>query len=83
MQVEVSTSTPLIFVPLKAVQYEGDEAAVFVKIDDNNYEKTIIHVDRIAGEYAILKSGLEVDNEIAVTQVFALKALSKYGEFAE
>jgi cobalt-zinc-cadmium efflux system membrane fusion protein len=83
MQVEVSTSMPLIFIPLKAIQYEGDKAAVFVKIDDKNYEKRIIRVDRIAGEFAIVKDGLEVGNEVAVTQVFALKALSKYGEFAE
>ena len=83
MQVEVSTSMPVIYIPLKAIQYEGDKAAVFVKIDEKKYENRIIHTDRLAGEYAIVKDGLEEGNEVVITQVFALKALSKYGEFAE
>jgi cobalt-zinc-cadmium efflux system membrane fusion protein len=83
MQVEVSTPMPIIYIPLKAIQYEGDDAAVFVKVGDRKYEKRIIHINRIAGDYAIVKSGLELGNEVAVSQVFALKALSKYGEFAE
>jgi cobalt-zinc-cadmium efflux system membrane fusion protein len=83
MQVEVSTHTPIIHIPLKAIQYEGDQAAVFVKIDDQKYEKRNIGIDRLAGDYVIVKYGLEEGSEVAVTQVFALKALSKYGEFAE
>ena len=83
MQVQVSTQVPLIYIPIKAIQYEGDQAAVFVKIDENKYDKRTVRLDRLTGEFAIVKDGLEAGNRVAVTQVFALKALSKYGEFAE
>jgi cobalt-zinc-cadmium efflux system membrane fusion protein len=83
MQVAVSTPMPLTYIPVKAIQYEGEQAAVFVKIDDKKYDKRIINIDRLAGDFAIVKDGLEQGSEVAVTQVFALKALSKFGEFAE
>ena len=83
MQVEVSTPLPLIYIPVKAIQYEGNNATVFVKLENKKYDKRIINIDRLAGEYAIVKEGLKAGNEVAVTQIFALKALSKYGEFAE
>jgi cobalt-zinc-cadmium efflux system membrane fusion protein len=83
MQVAVSTPVPIIYIPLNAIEYEGNQAAVFVKIDERKYAKQPIEVNRLAGDFVMVKKGLEEGSQVAVTQVFALKALSKYSEFAE
>ncbi len=73
----------VLTVPLTAVEYEGEQAAVFVKQDEFIYEKRFIDVRKITGQSVIVESGLQGGEEVAVSQVFSLKALGKYGEFAE
>jgi len=77
------TQLPVISVPLSAVQYEGDKATVFVKQSPTDYEKRFIDINRITPNAVIVKSGLNVGEEVAVSQVFSLKALGKYEEFAD
>ncbi|KAA3609638.1 MAG: efflux RND transporter periplasmic adaptor subunit [Calditrichaeota bacterium] len=83
MQVQVSTSDPVSYIPVKAIQYEGNDAAVFVKLTENKFDKRKLLIERLAGDFAIIKNGVTADEEVAVSQVFALKALSKYGEYAD
>jgi len=83
MTIEVVSTEPVVVISIKSVQYDGNTAAVFVRKDMTNYEKRFISIERIAGEKAILQSGLTEGEEVATTQIFTLKALSKYGEFAE
>jgi len=77
------TQDPVISVPLSAVQYEGDKATVFVKQSPTDYEKRFIDINRITPNAVIVNSGLNVGEEVAVSQVFSLKALGKYEEFAD
>lgn len=85
VRVEYVAITPneVISVPMSAVQYEGQNATVFVKKSDLQYEIRRIEIERILQESAILSSGLEEGEEVAVSQVFSLKALGKFEEFAE
>lgn len=72
-----------ISIPITAVQYEKSDASVFVQISETEYEKRIIDIARITDEHAILRSGLVPGEKIAVTQVFSLKALERFEQFAD
>ena len=73
----------MIEIPLSAVQFEGKEATVFVKRDELTYEKRTVRLQRMLQESVIIESGLTPGEEVAVSQVFSLKALGKFEEFAE
>lgn len=83
LQVEARTTGPVITVPLSAIQFEGRDATVFIRQDEFNYERRPILLRKILDEMAIVESGLHEGEEVAVTQVFSLKALGKFEEFAE
>jgi len=74
---------PVITIPTSAVVYEGDKAVVFVKNGDNAFEMRNINVYQINGDNFIVDSGLNNNDEIAVSQLFSLKALNRYEQFAE
>ena len=83
LNIIVTTPEPVISIPISAIEYEGDLPAVFVQIDQNTYEKRFVRVRRYTGEAAIIESGLKGNEIIAISQVFSLKALSKFAEFGE
>ena len=83
LQIEVSSTEAQITIPLSAVQYEGTRAAVFVRLNANTYEKRFVEVGRIDQEWAVIQAGLEEGEEIAVSQVFNLKAMSRFEQFGE
>jgi RND family efflux transporter MFP subunit len=80
---EARTPGAVISVPLSAIQFEGENATVFVKIDDLTYENRSVIPFRILQDTVIISGGLLPGEEVAVTQVFSLKALGKFEEFAE
>ena len=83
LEVLVSTNIPVIAIPLSSIEYEGDLPAVFVKTSDNSYQKRLISISRMTDNAAIVDSGLKDGEIVAVSQIFSLKALAKYEEFAE
>jgi cobalt-zinc-cadmium efflux system membrane fusion protein len=83
LKIKVTTPEPVISVPLSSIEYEGNFPTVFVKLTPNTYEKRFIKVQRLTGEAAIVESGLRGDESVAISQVFSLKALSKFEEFGE
>jgi len=78
-----SDSTATVNIPLSAVQYEGSNAAVFVQRSPLEYEKRIISIQRTTSDRAIVDAGLKAGDKIAVSQVFSLKALERFENFAE
>lgn len=85
VRLEIFTSSPdkVFSVPLKALTYDGNDAVVFVKKDGNIYEKRLIDVSDIRGQTAVVRDGIHENEELAVSQVFSLKALSRYEQIAE
>jgi membrane fusion protein, heavy metal efflux system len=85
VRVEYEAITPyaVISVPLSAVQFEGQNATVFLQKDTHTYESRPVVLDRILRDTAILRSGLVPGDKVAATQIFSLKALGKFEEFAE
>ncbi len=85
VRIEIETQTPakVIMIPMDAVTYDGSEPVVFVKHAANLYEKRILEISELRDKYALVQKGLEQNEEIAVSQIFTLKALSRYEKFAE
>ncbi|MGM0547134.1 MAG: efflux RND transporter periplasmic adaptor subunit [Bacteroidota bacterium] len=72
-----------ISIPMSAIQFEESDATVFVQHSPLEYEKRTVTVRRATAEHAIIESGLEPGEKIAVTQVFSLKALERFEQFAD
>jgi cobalt-zinc-cadmium efflux system membrane fusion protein len=54
-----------------------------VRRDSLRYEKRPVSLARSSGEYSIVREGLAEGEEIAVSQLFTLKALSRFEQFSE
>lgn len=78
LAVITSTKKEIIACPIESLTYDGDQATVFVKISENTYEKRSIQVDAINEKFVFIKSGLVANEEVAITNVFSLKALSRF-----
>lgn len=83
LEIEASSPAEVIAVPVDALTYDGNTPIVFVKQNESTYEKRPLSVSEIRDKYAIVESGLSKNEAIAITQVFSLKALSRYEKFAE
>ena len=83
MRVQVETPDAVLTIPLEAVQYEGGDAAVYVEIEAQSFEKRIVEVERVTAERAIILSGIEEGEHVVVSQVFSLKALDRYELYSE
>jgi len=83
MDIQVRTPEPVITVPLSALGNEGDRAQVFLKTDENTYQNHAVTIHRITSGDVIVDVGLQGGEEIAISQVFTLKALSKLDEVEE
>lgn len=70
-------------IPLSAIQFEEQEAAVFVQISPREYLKRVVQVERMTEDCAVIGAGLKPGEKIAVTQVFSLKALERFEQFAD
>ena len=72
-----------VAIQLQALTYDGDQPIVFVKKDGNTFERRPIEVDQIKGDFVFVASGLSAGEEVAVTKVFSLKALSRFDIISE
>lgn len=80
---QITTSESGISIPLSAVQFEQEGAAVFVQINEMSYQKRMITLSRITADEVIVSTGLEEGELVAINQIFSLKALEKFEEFAD
>lgn len=85
VRVEINTSTTgeVFAVPVKAITYDGNDAIVFIKKDANTFEKRTLEIDNILDDYAFVTNGINENEELAVSQVFSLKALSRFELISE
>jgi cobalt-zinc-cadmium efflux system membrane fusion protein len=73
----------IIVIPFESLTYDGENAIVFVSKGNGVYEKRTIQVLDIGQENVFVRSGLSQGEQVAVTQVFSLKALSRFDIIAE
>jgi cobalt-zinc-cadmium efflux system membrane fusion protein len=83
LDVLVKPREPVLTIPLLAIQYEDDQAMVYVRTSPRTFEKRPISIARINNSNVMVNSGIALGEDIAVTQVFSLKALGRYSQYAE
>jgi len=83
LDIEARPEGPAIVIPLAAIVYDGKQSVVFVRKDSLTFVERPVKLRKISGHTALVTSGLRPGEEIAITQVYTLKALSRYEEFAE
>lgn len=85
LHLSILTSSPVevITVPMEALTYEGNDPTVFVQVSESVFEKRKLDVQEFRDKYAVVRKGLEKNEKLAVTQVFSLKALSRFDKIAE
>ena len=80
---DITTSESGVTIPLSAIQFEKDGATVFVLTYPNTFEKRSIGINRVTEKIAVVHSGLKPGDVVATSQIFSLKALEKFEEFAD
>ena len=83
LEIHTAAAEPALVVPMGAIVYEGDDATVFVRRDDRTFERRALTLGRIGADAVVATDGLEPGEEVAVSQVFSLKALGRYAQYAE
>ncbi len=83
LDVVTSSQKEVIAVPIEALSYDGNQAVVFIQKGIGVFEKRPIEVSEIRDKFVFLNGGLENGDEIAVSNVFSLKALSRFDVIAE
>jgi len=83
LDVVTSSQKEIIAIPVESLSYDGNLAVVFVNKGNGVFEKRPIGVSEIRDKYVFVNDGLSNGEEIAVTKVFSLKALSRFDIIAE
>jgi cobalt-zinc-cadmium efflux system membrane fusion protein len=83
LAIQTSSQTEVLTVPMEALTYEGNDPVVFVQISDLVFEKRKVEVQEFRDKYAVVRKGLEKTEQIAVSQIFSLKALSRFDKISE
>lgn len=83
LSIETTSQTDVVTVPMEALTYEGNDPIVFVQISELVYEKRKLDIQEFRDKYAVVRKGLEKNERLATTQIFSLKALSRFDKIAE
>lgn len=83
VMVRARSAEPVLSIPLDAIQYDGQNAMVFVAQDAVTFEPRPVTLMRVNESTAFVSEGLSPGEAVAVTQVFTLKALSRFDQFGE
>ncbi len=83
LSISTSSRNEVITIPMEALTYEGNDPVVFVRVSDSIFEKRLIKVQEFDGKYAVVQEGLSKNEQLAVSSIFSLKALSRFDKIAE
>lgn len=83
LSILTSSQKEVLTVPMESLTYEGNDPIVFVQKSESVFEKRKVDVQEFRDKYAVVRSGLDKTERIAVTQIFSLKALSRFDKIAE
>ena len=83
VDVMVDPGQPMLSVPLSAIQFEGNKPLVYVRLDPTTFEKREITISRLNEDHALVTDGIRDGEDVAITEVFSLKALSRFDQYGE
>ena len=81
--IKTRVNRPVINIPITAITYDNNDPVVFVMKDELHFELRKIIIDELRGELAYVSAGLEPGEQVAVGQIFSLKALARFELIAE
>ena len=85
VRLEISSSSlkEVIAIPVESLSYDGNQSVVFIQKEPGLFEKRPIEVSEIGARNVFVASGLKEGERVASSNVFSLKALSRYDIIAE
>lgn len=85
VRTEITTRSPfeVLTVSMDAVTYNNNDPIVFVCLSSDTYEMRKVRIREIVNGFAVITSGLNPGEKVAVGQVFSLKALSRFKLISE
>lgn len=83
LSIVTSSQKETFALPVEALTYDGNQAIVFLKKGNGIYEKRPIEVAEIRDQLVFVNSGIENGEDVAVSNVFSLKALSRFDIISE
>lgn len=83
LRIQAKAHEAVLRVPATSLVYEGSDAVVFVRQDASTYERRRVEVGRITATEVEILAGLMPGEVIAISEVFSLKALGRYAQYAE
>lgn len=84
LQLSIASSSKIevISVPVDALTYDGNDPIVFVQLNDSTYEKRKVEIQEFRDKFAVVNNGLQKKERLASSQIFSLKALSRFDKIA-
>lgn len=83
LTIQAEAREAILRVPVTSLVYEGNDAVVFVRQDASTYERRRVEIGRITTTEVEILAGLMPGEVIAISEVFSLKALGRYAQYAE
>lgn len=83
MSYQVIPAANTLSIPISAVQFEQSNPTVYVQKTELEYEVREVNLVRMTAVNAILNGGLVAGEKIAISQVFSLKAVERFEQFAD
>jgi len=83
LSITTSSQREIIAIPVETLTYDGNDPVVFVKKGNGIFEKRLIQVSEIRDQYVFVNGGLSKGEEVATSNVFSLKALSRFDIISE
>ncbi|MDD2199594.1 MAG: efflux RND transporter periplasmic adaptor subunit [Bacteroidales bacterium] len=85
LRLEIYSETPenLLAVPVSAISWLGEDAILYVFADENTLEIRKVEIASSDDTYSFISSGVSEGELVAISEIFTLKSLVRYNEFAE
>jgi len=83
LSITTSSQREIIAIPVETLTYDGNDPVVFVKKGNGIFEKRLIQVSEIRDQNVFVNGGLTKGEEVATSNVFSLKALSRFDIISE
>lgn len=85
VRVKMQSELPdnLLAIPVEAVSWLGEKAVVYVVVEEDVLQVREVDIVESDDNYNFIRNGLETGERIATNEIFTLKSLVRFNEFAD
>lgn len=85
LRVTLKSKVPehVLAVPTSAISWLGEDAVVYVNASDNRLEVRTVQILSSDENFSFIEKGLIAGEKVATNEIFTLKSLVRFNEFAE